>query len=112
MLISTEICPTVGSQPSRTAKMYLRISARKKIGIEIPKSETPSETWSNSLPCFLAAKNPSGIPIRIEKSAAATDSSTVAGKRCPISVNTGWRLVIDVPSWSCAVSFRYRQYCT
>ena len=33
MLISTEICPTVGSSPRRTAKMYFRISARKKIGI-------------------------------------------------------------------------------
>ena len=48
MLISTEICPTVGSSPSRTAKMYLRISARKKIGIEIPSSEIASEIWSNA----------------------------------------------------------------
>ena len=106
MSISTEICPTVGSQPSRTAKMYLRISARKKIGIEIPSNETPSETWSNEPSRCLAAKNPSGMPIRIENSAAATDSSTVAGKRWPISVSTGWRVVIDVPSCSCAVSFR------
>ncbi len=110
MLISTEIWPTVGSQPSCTAKMYLRIRARKKIGIEMPSSETPSEMWSNIVICRLAAKKPSGIPIRIEKNAAATASSTVAGKRWPISVSTGTRVVIEVPRWSWAVSFRYAQY--
>ena len=36
----TSCRPTLGSQPSLTAKMYLRISARKKIGIEIPISDS------------------------------------------------------------------------
>ena len=64
MLISTEIWPTVGSHPSSTAKMYLRIRARKKIGIEIPSSETPSEMWSNIVMWRLAAKKPRGMPTR------------------------------------------------
>ena len=32
--------PTVGNQPSCTAKTYLSRIARKKIGIETPSSET------------------------------------------------------------------------
>ena len=39
-MIRTLIRPTVGNQPSFTAKMYLRMIARKKIGIEMPSSET------------------------------------------------------------------------
>ncbi len=39
MLIRTLIRPTVGNQPSFTAKMYLRMIASTKIGIEIPSSE-------------------------------------------------------------------------
>ena len=52
------------------------------------------------------------MPIETEKIAAATASSAVAGKRWPISVRTVWRVVIDVPSFSCAVCSRYFQYCT
>ena len=44
------IRPTVGSQPSLTAKMYLRMIARKKIGIEIPSSDANRLKWSNQLP--------------------------------------------------------------
>ena len=100
MSISTDICPTVGNQPRRTEKMYLRISARKKIGIEMPSNETNSDAWSKPVWCRFAAKKPSGIPTTIEKNAAATASSRVAGKRWPISVRTGSRDVIDVPSLS------------
>src|ERR671929_113938 len=37
MSMSTEIRPTLGSQARRTAKMYLRMIARKKIRSETPK---------------------------------------------------------------------------
>jgi len=46
----TEIRPTVGNQPSLTAKMYLRMIARKKIGIEIPISDKNKDAWSKNPP--------------------------------------------------------------
>jgi hypothetical protein len=42
----TDIRPTVGNQPSLTAKTYLRMIARKKIGIEIPRSDVIRLAWS------------------------------------------------------------------
>ena len=42
--------PTEGSHPSLTEKMYLRMIARKKIGIEIPISETIRLVWSIHVP--------------------------------------------------------------
>src|SRR5438045_3681747 len=39
MSMSTEIRPTLGSHASRTAKMYLRMIARKKIGIDSPSRD-------------------------------------------------------------------------
>jgi len=45
-LLVIEIRPTLGNQPSRMAKMYLRMIARKKIGIEIPISEATRLAWS------------------------------------------------------------------
>src|SRR5919108_582697 len=39
MSMSTEMRPTLGSHASRTAKMYLRMIARKKIGIDIPSRD-------------------------------------------------------------------------
>ena len=44
--MSTDIRPTLGSQPRRTEKTYLRIRARKKIGVEIPMSEMTRLVWS------------------------------------------------------------------
>ena len=88
MSMSTEIRPTLGSQASRTAKMYLRMMARKKIGIEIPISDATRLMWSKSPPCRLAAMKPSGTPARTANSIAASASSTVAGKRCLISAVT------------------------
>ena len=75
------IRPTVGNQPSCTAKTYLRMIARKKTGIEMPSSDATRLKWSKKPPWRLAAKKPSGIPTTIAKSIAATASSTVAGKR-------------------------------
>ena len=54
--------PTLGSQPSSTAKAHLRMIARKKIGIETPISETKRLAWSTELPWRFAATNPSGMP--------------------------------------------------
>ncbi len=45
----------LGNQPSLTEKMYLRMIARKKIGIEIPISDPTKLAWSNVLPCRFAA---------------------------------------------------------
>ena len=50
MLISTDMRPTVGSHPSRTAKTYLRMIARKKIGIEMPSSDAARLAWSIAVP--------------------------------------------------------------
>jgi hypothetical protein len=77
--------PTVGNQPSRTAKMYFRITARKKIGIEIPINDPIRLRLSKIPPCLFAARNPSGKPMPIATIIAATASSIVAGKRFPIS---------------------------
>ena len=93
----------LGSQPSRTEKMYLRMIARKKIGIEIPISEPTRLEWSNELPCRFAAKKPSGMPSTSAKIIAASASSTVAGKRSRISVVTGRRDVMLVPRLPVAV---------
>ena len=48
MSISGDIRPTLGNQPSFTEKMYFRISARKKMGVEIPTSETTRLVWSST----------------------------------------------------------------
>ena len=89
--------PTVGNQPSFTAKTYLRMIARKKIGIEIPSSETTRLAWSIADPCFFAARKPSGIPIKIEKNIAARASSIVAGNFCFSSSTTGCRVAMLSP---------------
>ena len=73
--------------------MYLRMIARKKIGIEIPSNDASRLVWSIQLPCRLAAMNPSGTPSTNEKIIAAKASSSVAGKRCWNSSTTGLRLV-------------------
>ncbi len=75
----------LGSHPSRTAKTYLRISPRKKIGIEIPIRDATRLARSNHDPYRFADQKPSGIPIASAKAIAASASSTVAGKRWPIS---------------------------
>ena len=77
--------PTLGSQPSLTEKMYLRINPRKKIGIEIPIRETTRLLRSNHEPYFFAAKKPSGTPRTSANIIAASASSIVAGKRCSSS---------------------------
>jgi hypothetical protein len=87
----------LGNQPRRTAKMYLRISPRKKIGIEIPISEATRLMWSKTLPYLLAARKPNGIPSTIAKNIAESASSTVAGKRCFSSYTTVRRLLMLVP---------------
>ena len=46
--MSTDIRPTLGNQPSRTEKTYLRIRARKKIGVEIPMREMTRLVWSTA----------------------------------------------------------------
>ena len=79
--MSASARPTDGSHPSRTAKMYLRMMARKKIGIEIPISDATRLVWSIHVPYCFAAMNPSGIPKMVAKSIAPTASSTVAGNR-------------------------------
>ena len=38
----------LGNQPSRTEKMYLRMIARKKTGIEIPISDKKRLEWSKA----------------------------------------------------------------
>src|SRR5437763_1968461 len=65
MSMSTEIRPTLGSHASRTAKMYLRMIARKKIGIDIPSRDATRLRWSKSPPWRFAARKPSGTPRRI-----------------------------------------------
>src|SRR5690242_4864963 len=102
----------VGNQPRRTAKMYLRMIARKKTGIEIPISEANRDKWSNHDPYRFAARNPSGIPKQPAKIIAATASSTVAGKRSEISEVTVRRSELLTPRSPERVVFTYAQYCT
>ena len=74
----------LGSQPSRTEKMYLRIRPRKKIGIEMPMSDATRLPWSNrAVP--LRREEPERDTEKVAKSIAVSASSTVAGKRWPIS---------------------------
>ncbi len=75
----------LGSQPSRTEKMYLRMIARKKIGIEIPISDAARPAWSTPDRYLFAERKPSGTPTPIAKIIAARASSMVAGKRCSSS---------------------------
>ena len=86
-----------GSQWSQTPKTYARSRPRKKIGIEMPRSESTVATLSNSEPWRFAAATPSGIPKPIATIIAATVSSTVAGKRVMKLVATDTRLVAEVP---------------
>ena len=92
--------------------MYLRMIARKKIGMEIPMSEATRLAWSKALPYRFAAKNPSGTPKLTAKIIAATASSTVAGNRALISATTVRREATLTPRSPLAVVFRYDQYCT
>src|SRR5215210_5149212 len=108
--VSAEVWPMLGSRPYLTANTYLRITARKKIGIETPIREMNRLRWSNQLPCHLAAKNPRGIPNPIATIIAAIASWTVAGKRWPISLLTERRDAMLTPRSPCAVVFRYDQY--
>ena len=103
----------LGNQPSRTEKMYLRISPRKKIGIEIPISDASRLPWSKAEPYRFAARKPSGTPKTTAKIIAPSASSTVAGKRILISSVTGRKDLMLVPRLRCTtVSSRYRQYWT
>ena len=77
--------------------MYLRISPRKKIGIEIPISEASRLPWSKAEPYLFAARKPSGTPNATAKIIAPSASSTVAGKRILISSVTGRKDVMLVP---------------
>jgi hypothetical protein len=108
----TSIRPTLGNQPSRTAKRYLSRIARKKIGIETPISERNRLLWSNTPPFHFAAKKPSGIPKRIEKNIAARPSSTVAGNLSLISSVTKRCVAELTPKSSLAVVWTYFQYWT
>ena len=103
--VSASVRPTDGSHPSRTAKMYLRMIARKKIGIEIPINDAKRLVWSIQVPYFFAAMNPSGIPKMVAKSIAPTASSTVAGNRSLSSSITGTRVCELVPRSPSAVCF-------
>src|SRR5215208_1081812 len=109
--VNDETWPMLGSNPNLTAKTYLRITARKKIGIEIPISEMNRLRWSNQLPCHFAAKNPRGIPTPNATIIAARASWTVAGKRWPISLLTDRRDAMLTPRSPWTVVFRYDQYC-
>ena len=81
--MSTSVRPTEGNHPSFTEKMYLRMIARKKIGIEIPIRDATRLVWSIHVPYCFAAMKPKGMPKTIAKSIAPTASSTVAGNRSP-----------------------------
>ena len=96
----------LGSQPSLTEKMYFRITARKKIGMEIPISDATRDKWSNAEPCHLAARNPSGKPTPRAKIIATIASCRVAGKRCLISLVTERREAMLCPRSPDAVAFR------
>ena len=96
-MISTSCLPTLGSQPSLTANTYLRMIARKKIGIETPISDTTRLPWSNHVPWRFAAMKPSGTPTKTAKIPAANASSIVAGNRSRISVVIGRRDAMLVP---------------
>ena len=87
----------LGSQPSLTEKMYFRISARKKIGIEIPISETTSVAWSNGRPCYLAARNPSGMPTPSAKIIATMRELERRREALPDLVVTERRVAMLVP---------------
>ncbi len=104
--------PTVGSRPQRTPKRYLRMIARKKIGIEIPISEPTRLRWSKSFPCLFAARKPRGMPSVPATSIAATASSNVAGNRCLISYQICRCEATEVPRSRCTTVFRYAQYWT
>ena len=96
----------LGSQPSLTEKMYFRITARKKIGIEMPISEPTSDKWSNTDPYHFAARNPSGRPTPSAKIIATMASWRVAGKRCLISLMTERLEAMLCPRSPDAVVFR------
>ena len=55
-LLSTSSRPTLGSTCHLIAKRYLRMIARKKIGIEIPSNDPTSVALSKTPPWRFAAK--------------------------------------------------------
>ena len=86
--------------------MYLRMIARKKIGIEIPIREPTKLAWSNGAPVAVSRRRSrAGCPGADAKIIAANASSTVAGKRSLISVVTGRREAMLMPRSPEAVVF-------
>jgi hypothetical protein len=92
--------PESGRIGQLMAKMYFSIRPRKKIGILMPMSATTVPAESTQDPARLAVSIPSGMPMRMANSMAATVSSIVAGKRCRKSSVTSRPVMKLVPKSS------------
>ena len=55
--------PRPGNQPSRTAKIWIRIRPSQKLGMLAPASRAPLKTWSIALPRHTADDDAAGTPI-------------------------------------------------
>ncbi len=72
------LSPVIGSQPSVTAKSWISIRPSQKAGMETPSIAVVVATTSHALPCLMAAKTPSGTPMTMATSMAASVSWIVA----------------------------------
>ncbi len=79
----------VGSHPSSWANTTFSMAARKKIGMQVPRSEPETVPKSIQVPRRFAARYPSGMPRPTAMSMAAKESSMVAGSRSASSVAMG-----------------------
>src|SRR5207237_846725 len=104
--------PVAGTRPSVTEKSRMSRIAKKKLGIETPPSENNITRRSIGEFRLTAAIRPSATPTVIERSSAALASSTVLGRRSPMTLATGWWRMNDSPRSRCRPFQSQRRYWT
>ena len=89
--------PEVGSHPSCTANIHIRISPTANVGADCPRIANILPPVSNQESFFTADITPMGKAISPVISSANAASCTVAGSRSAISSATGRSHLNDTP---------------
>jgi len=104
--------PLEGSQPSCTENSMISIRPTQNEGSEKPRIENPMIARPARPPLRRPAHRPSGTPISTDSTSAVTASSSVAGRRCAISVSAGVEYAKERPRSPATAFCRNRPYCT
>ena len=105
--------PPAGSTRSSRAKSQVTMGASTKVGVEMPRTVTPTVSRSSQVLALRAASTPSGTPRQTAMTSDTRPSCTETQMRSRMSGPMGWpRYLNDSPKSPCSALTTYSAYCS